>query len=114
LGFVIIKKTEKIISDWNVLLDKQRDLFRDDHNEYSNYDGFVENRHDQSALSILLKQSDLMIMVIDNQGTKDKILEGFWAKDVPLAPVYNFMKNHLDYRVFNAILRTYHYFKKRK
>lgn len=65
-GFFILKKTQKTCSIMNEWLQYAQDyrIITDAPNTcgLDNYEGFVENRHDQSILSILMKKYDVTII----------------------------------------------------
>jgi len=107
-SIIVIRKNNKtlnLIEAWSTVLDEQRKLFRDDHNELQNSECFIENRHDQSALSLLIKNNDLNVMDIDREQSNDKILVQYWSKDKPCKYYYNFLKVNLNEYSFNLILR---------
>jgi hypothetical protein len=56
------ENTSNLIKTWSRVLDEHRELFRDDHNEEKNSEGFIENRHDQSVFSILAKLEEITIL----------------------------------------------------
>ncbi len=62
-GYIIVRKTEKSVEFINSYLHYVQDkrIVSDDENVMGlpNYDGFVENRHDQTVLSLLTKKSGI-------------------------------------------------------
>jgi hypothetical protein len=58
-GVLVLRKTGKtvqLINDWWSSILKRHDLITDQRSVTPNYPEFIENRHDQSVLSLLLKQ----------------------------------------------------------
>jgi hypothetical protein len=112
---IIIRKnnrTQNFIDDWLFLLNNNRELFRDDHNSEENLPGFIENRHDQSALSLLVKKSHLKLLTIDYAINHDDLIIQFWSKDRPFKYLYNFLKIHLDEHFFRIVLNLSRKFSK--
>ena len=100
-------KTIDFITEWNALLKNFPELFRDDHNFDLNFPDFIENRHDQSALSSLLKTKELSIYVIDDHKELDKLLPQYWTHKGYAAPFHNSLKTLLPRNYFDFVLKTY-------
>ena len=60
----------KLINDWNELFLNNKDLFLDNYSGLKGYD-FIENRHDQSAFSLLLKRAIMQKMNVYTINTKE-------------------------------------------
>lgn len=60
-AIVILKceKTMKLIQEWYNICSDNYNLINDTQSKLKNFDNFVENRHDQSVLSLLLKKNKL-------------------------------------------------------
>ena len=60
-SFFLRKKNETLyfLNDWIEVFEKRFDLIDDTESKLKNFDGFLENRHDQSVFSILCKKNNV-------------------------------------------------------
>lgn len=66
-GMMFFKKTDHVmdlVSNWEKVC-RISHMINDDDSFYDNYDGFVEHRHDQSVLSLLVKKHGGRILPFD-------------------------------------------------
>lgn len=106
-GFILLKKTErteKIITEWLHYSQDYR-IITDAPNECGkpNYDSFVENRHDQTVLSLVCKKNNCKFYRDASQYGNEIIKEGeypqiFYLHRIPIA------KNMLEVKLFGKIL----------
>lgn len=64
-GVLIIKKNSEsidILKRWYRIMYDHFELVNDDTSARTNHSGFIENRHDQSILSLLLKKQDAKVL----------------------------------------------------
>jgi hypothetical protein len=111
--FLLIRKNTKttnLIIEWKKNLDDYKHLFRDDDNKSENLPGFVENRHDQSALSLLLKIMDLNCFIItdDRVYSKQSVIPQFKSSnDKFVGFIGNFLKIYLNNQFYRIVLSFY-------
>ena len=101
----------KLIEDWNRLLGEKPELFRDDFNSTQQNKNFIENRHDQSGISLLIKTSRCEILFLgDNDfNNKNAINTHFKFHDKYYSRMLNRLKMYFGLgfglRVFNKLAR---------
>jgi hypothetical protein len=74
-GVIALKKrnsTTSLIDRWKYLLDNYPEFFRDDLNQVDQINDFIENRHDQSAFSLLVKTSKCETLYLDDSDFNKK------------------------------------------
>jgi hypothetical protein len=71
LFFIKTPHTRELINTLYDLAITHPTLFTDIHNEYKRHPGFIENRHDQSILSILRKQAGTEVVIMPPTGFGD-------------------------------------------
>lgn len=102
-GYIIIKKTTRTISliqEWLKYIQDAR-IVTDMPNcsGEKNYSGFIENRHDQSCLSLLCKKYEIKPF---RDPSQYGVNAGLWPKDVQERSTYpQMIDSYRDYRVGN-------------
>jgi hypothetical protein len=97
-GVIAIRKrqcTISLLEKWNSLLTENPELFRDDFNQMDQIEDFIENRHDQSAFSLLVKTSKCETLFLTDKdfNRKNSIFTQFKFHNSK----YSFMKNRIRF-----------------
>lgn len=85
-GGFILRKTPKTVDfseKWYDLCNNHFELITDSPSILPNDPSFVENRHDQSALSVLGRKYDAVVLSVNENYTT-----GDFSKDLPLSPLW--------------------------
>jgi hypothetical protein len=94
------KLTKEFMSDWLYIMRKHDYLVRDDNSILSPHKGFIENKHDQSVFSMLLKSvkyrgmSKMIIPYHEMLDTKKSVLidfrmrPGFMSREIDLLRIH--------------------------
>lgn len=64
-GIRVNPKTKAFINNWYEIMSKNLDFSRDEPSSINNSKSFIQNRYDQSFLSILLKQNSLNLNILE-------------------------------------------------
>ena len=64
-GIRVNPKTKTFINNWYEIMSKNLDFSRDEPSSINNSKSFIQNRYDQSFLSILLKQNSLNLNILE-------------------------------------------------
>ena len=95
------EKTKNFLSEWISFFDEKFELINDSKSFLKNYDGFVENRHDQSVFSLLCKKYSIKSLSAYECEWGEKSNKRTWehnSKNPILAKrdlKYNFVKRFL-------------------
>ena len=104
-GNIFIKKDEKIKSfllDWIEVFEKRFDLIDDTPSKLKNFEKFIENRHDQSAFSILCKINSIKSLSAYEFDWAEKNQRRTWEHIID----YPFLaKRDLRYNIFKRFFR---------
>ena len=68
--------TQRQIEEWNQIVDQQHKLCRDDKQRMPSHEDFVENRYDQSVLSLLieLRANNSRLCIVNSKTIRDSTL----------------------------------------
>ena len=114
-GLLLMKKSEeivKLIQTWYEVITTNAELFRDDdNNDPNNINDFVENRHDQSALSILLKKNQNLEIGSFSDLSNTNIVTHFKFKKGRYSKLFNFTRMVIPGGLF---IKSYNLFRKIK
>ena len=109
-GNFLIKKHEKSISflkDWIEVFEKNFEMIDDTPSKIKSFDGFIENRHDQSIFSILCKKNYLDSLSAYEFDWAEKNNQRTWLHnfDYPFLAKrdleYNFFKRFINRQIKN-------------
>lgn len=112
--FLTLRKNNKtlmFINKWRSLLIDEPKLFSDYYESFSQMEDFIENRYDQSALSILVKLfiGNVTFIYCNRINRKNSIYIQLKSHDISLAKLKNTLKFilvcFLGYRITTKILR---------
>ena len=96
------EKTKIFLTEWISLFDKKFDLINDSRSSLKNYDGFIENRHDQSVFSLLCKKYSIKSLSAYECEWGEKFNKRTWEHNLnnPILAKrdlkYNFVKRFLN------------------
>lgn len=108
------KKTQIFLQEWIEIFEKKFELIDDSPSRIKNFDGFIENRHDQSVFSILCKKNNIKSFSAYEceWGIKNNLRCWDHNFDNPILA-----KRDLKYGIFkrfiNRQIKTYRRFKKK-
>ena len=112
-GLILLRKSEKtigVINKWSEAINTHHYLFRDDDNndEFNSLD-FIENRHDQSALSLIIKlEPQLRLYNINAEFSNSReLLMQFKIHNRKYAKLVNSIRMIFPEFFFQFILKIY-------
>lgn len=108
------KESENFLNEWINVFEKKIELIDDSNSEISNFDGFIENRHDQSVFSLLCKKYGIKSLSAYECEWGEKNNKRTWEHNID-NPIL--AKRDLRYNIFkrflNRQIKTYKRYKKK-
>lgn len=110
-SLILMRKSEEtvlLIEKWYEELIINLRLFRDDdNNDLMNFPGFVENRHDQSALSVLLKKSSNLRTTSFYCFSNTNIIVQFKFRRGRFSKLFNWLRMYTPNFLFEVFYRLF-------
>ena len=108
------KESENFLNEWINVFEKKIELIDDSNSEINNFDGFIENRHDQSVFSLLCKKYEIKSFSAYECEWGEKNNKRTWEHNID-NPIL--AKRDLKYNIFkrflNRQIKTYKRYKKK-
>lgn len=120
-GLLALRKNSKTLSfidKWVTILRDEADLFNDKYNLDYQKEGFIENRHDQSAFSLLIKlfKGNVMFIFSKDVNIKNSVYTHFKSHNLRYANLKNngkiYLIKLLGYKKLFKLLKMFHKSKK--
>tara|TARA_B100000787_G_scaffold131976_1_gene100847 strand:- start:318 stop:1190 length:873 start_codon:yes stop_codon:yes gene_type:complete len=120
-GSFFIKKdleSERFLEEWNKVFEERFDLIDDTPSNIKNFDGFIENRHDQSVFSLLCKKNliNSLSAYECDWGERNNLRTWEHILDYPILAKrdlqYGLLKRFIIRQTKNFKRRKYFFFKK--